>query len=165
VISGPWHYALLAAEIAGLALLARFTRTSRAWLFALLWTLVVSLPSCLFARAVNSERYLFLPMLGIGFALALTVDALLRYRWTAPAVVLVLVVYAAFSSREPALALGTRLWVGLRWTCVYHPGRAHETPAPPRVIGDEAHSRYQDVREHLFDALRPQQTGVNNDLR
>jgi len=96
----PWHYALLASEIAGIAILARFTRTGRAWLFALLWTLVVSLPPGLFARSVNSERYLFLPMLGIGLAIALTVDALLRYRWAAPAIALVLVFYAVLSGRE-----------------------------------------------------------------
>jgi hypothetical protein len=94
-------YALLGLAVTLIAWTARRTATIRTWLFVGVWVFLVVLPPSLFARTVNSERHMFLPMLGVAFAVALTIDYAVRLnRWAAPALALCLAAYSIAGVRH-----------------------------------------------------------------
>jgi hypothetical protein len=104
-----WQGALLLLELATIALIALWTKTTRAWMMASGWVFLTILPPSMFAHAVNSERYMFLPMLGVAFAIALTVDTMIRRRpQVAPLFTLVLIVYSV--ACIPQLAAVRNQW-------------------------------------------------------
>ncbi len=100
-----WHYGLLVLELGAIAWVAWWTDTIRPWLMACAWVLLTVAPPSLFNRPVNSARYYFLPMLGVAFAVAMTVDALVKRRpGTAPLFALVLIAYSVGSAQQLAVA-------------------------------------------------------------
>jgi hypothetical protein len=99
-----WQYLAAAVEWISILGIAIWTDTLRNWIFATWWGFLVMLPPSMFARPVNSDRYMFLPMLGIAFALGASADvATRRLRLLAPALLIgALLIYAAVSSQRLA---------------------------------------------------------------
>ncbi|MGZ3458286.1 MAG: hypothetical protein ACXU86_07215 [Archangium sp.] len=94
------HLAGAVLVLLAVAALARWTRTSRWWLAAAAWVVVAALPTSIFAMTNNGDQYLFLPMLGLAFGLAISLDEIFRSKsWQRPVAAVSLMAYAFCGSR------------------------------------------------------------------
>ena len=72
----PWHVVVILFELGTAAVLAWRSRQWRALLLAAAWVLCAILPTAAFAGIINADRYLLVPMLGVGILVALLVHQL-----------------------------------------------------------------------------------------
>ncbi|PTL84662.1 hypothetical protein [Vitiosangium sp. GDMCC 1.1324] len=101
------HLGCAALVLLAVAALALWTRTRRWWWVTAAWVVVAALPTSIFARTNNGDQYLFLPMLGLTFGLAISLDEVFRSKtWQRPVASLLLMVYAFAGSRYLARAQG-----------------------------------------------------------
>jgi hypothetical protein len=133
----------IALSLASLGIAALVLRRDWRLTFAIVWIFVAILPTALFARTVNADHYLLLPLAGLSMIVGLFTDRLVsKVSWSGVCVLGIICLYILAGTRQIAHYRESWRAAGQTIATVLD---ATETVLPPSSIASNARIRFINV--------------------